>query len=58
MDSSKQLWSGMTFPFSWGVASDVGRERLQNEDAYALEPEIGLFLVVDGMEIETWVMYL
>jgi serine/threonine protein phosphatase PrpC len=39
----------MTFPFQWGVASDVGRVRTHNEDAYAIEPEAGLFLVSDGM---------
>ena len=39
----------MTFPFEWGVASDVGHVRTKNEDAYAIEPEAGLFLVSDGM---------
>lgn len=40
---------GITLPYTWAVASDVGRDREQNEDAYALEPEAGLFLVADGM---------
>lgn len=29
--------------------SDVGRRRRANEDAYALSPRLGLFLVADGM---------
>jgi serine/threonine protein phosphatase PrpC len=29
--------------------SDVGLARASNEDAYAVEPELGLFLVADGM---------
>lgn len=39
----------MTLPLQWGVASDVGQIRAHNEDAYAIEPEAGLFLVSDGM---------
>jgi protein phosphatase len=31
------------------AASDVGRRRRINEDRYALAPELGLFLVADGM---------
>jgi protein phosphatase len=31
------------------AASDVGRRRRINEDRYALVPELGLFLVADGM---------
>jgi serine/threonine protein phosphatase PrpC len=30
-------------------ASDVGRKRKRNEDAYVIAPEIGLFAVADGM---------
>ena len=41
--------SDAKFPFCWGVASDVGKVREQNEDAFAIEPEAGLFLVADGM---------
>jgi serine/threonine protein phosphatase PrpC len=37
------------FAFRWGAASDVGKLREENEDAYFIEPEIGLFLVSDGM---------
>ncbi|MCF7975481.1 MAG: protein phosphatase 2C domain-containing protein [Phycisphaerae bacterium] len=39
----------MILPLRWGVASDVGQVRTHNEDAYAIEPEAGLFLVSDGM---------
>ncbi len=37
------------FAFRWGVTSDIGKLREENEDAYFVEPEIGLFLVTDGM---------
>lgn len=33
----------------WGAASDIGKVRAENQDAFAVEPETGLFLVVDGM---------
>ena len=33
----------------WGAATDIGRLRERHEDAFAIEPEIGLFMVVDGM---------
>lgn len=49
MTNSSKDWPGTPLPFTWAVLSDIGRERPQNEDAYALEPEAGLFLVVDGM---------
>ena len=35
--------------FSAAARSDVGMRRIANEDAYALVPELGLFLVADGM---------
>lgn len=38
-----------TWPFRFGAASDIGRERAENEDAFYINPEIGLFLVADGM---------
>ena len=34
---------------SWAVASDPGLRRDSNEDAYAARPDLGLFLVADGM---------
>lgn len=36
-------------PFTWAVYSDVGRVRQNNEDAFHIEPESGLFIVSDGM---------
>lgn len=36
-------------PFSWGAATDIGKVRERNEDTYVVEPEAGLFLVIDGM---------
>ena len=35
--------------FSAAARTDVGMRRSANEDAYALVPELGLFLVADGM---------
>jgi protein phosphatase len=42
----------MTFkllPFTWAVASDPGLRRTSNEDSYRVRPDIGLFIVADGM---------
>jgi len=33
----------------WAAGTDVGRKRRGNEDCYALAPDLGLFLVADGM---------
>ena len=41
--------TGVKLPFSWGALTDVGKEREQNEDTFAAEPEAGIFLVTDGM---------
>jgi serine/threonine protein phosphatase PrpC len=35
--------------FRWGAATDRGKVRERNEDAYVVEPEAGLFVVIDGM---------
>jgi protein phosphatase len=34
---------------SWAVATDPGLRRDSNEDAYGARPDLGLFLVADGM---------
>ncbi len=36
-------------PLSWAVRTDAGLRRSSNEDSYATRPDIGLFLVADGM---------
>jgi protein phosphatase len=38
-----------SLPFRWGAASDVGKVRQENQDVFLVEPEVGLFLVCDGM---------
>jgi len=35
--------------YAGAVRTDIGRKRSGNEDAYCLAPELGLFLVADGM---------
>lgn len=37
------------FPFRWGAATDIGKVRDENQDAYVIDPELGLVLVSDGM---------
>lgn len=41
----------MTSPssLSWAVSSDPGLRRTSNEDSYSARPDIGLFVVADGM---------
>src|SRR5215212_8422375 len=34
---------------TWAVSSDPGLKRSSNEDSYATRPEVGLFIVADGM---------
>lgn len=36
-------------PFAWAALTDPGQSRDKNEDTFLIEPEIGLFLVSDGM---------
>ncbi|RKY12436.1 MAG: serine/threonine-protein phosphatase [Planctomycetota bacterium] len=45
----EQVVKSKGFSLSWGVASDKGRVRDENEDTFLVEPELGLFLVSDGM---------
>lgn len=35
--------------FRWGALTDVGRVRQENQDAWLVNPELGLFIVTDGM---------
>ena len=35
--------------FSWAVSSDPGLRRSSNEDSYCTRPDLGLFVVADGM---------
>jgi protein phosphatase len=35
--------------FSWAVSSDPGLRRTSNEDSYCSQPDIGLYIVADGM---------
>lgn len=38
-----------SFPFRWAAASDRGKVRDENQDSFLVEPEVGLFLVSDGL---------
>ncbi len=38
-----------SFPFRWAAASDTGKVRDENQDSFLVEPEVGLFLVSDGI---------
>lgn len=40
---------GFAMKFNVGSATDIGRKRSQNQDSIASEPELGLFVVADGM---------
>ena len=35
--------------FSWAVSSDPGLRRSSNEDSYCTRPDLGLYIVADGM---------
>ena len=41
--------SVFSLPFRWGAVSDIGKARDENQDTFLVEPELGLFLVSDGM---------
>jgi PPM family protein phosphatase len=38
-----------TLTFTWAVLSDPGLRRTSNEDCYCTRPDVGLFMVADGM---------
>src|SRR5919109_870598 len=38
-----------TLPFTWAVLSDPGLRRTSNEDCHCSRPDIGLYMVADGM---------
>jgi protein phosphatase len=39
----------MSFHFKVGVVTDVGKRRTNNEDCFAVEQDLGLFMVADGV---------
>ncbi|MHC4855910.1 MAG: PP2C family protein-serine/threonine phosphatase [Planctomycetota bacterium] len=47
IQNDPQVYKGL--PFTWAALTVVGLCREQNEDAFIVEPEAGLFLVSDGM---------
>lgn len=49
MNSSQKGLLKKKFWFVWGAATNKGREREGNEDAFATAADTGLFLVSDGM---------
>ena len=36
-------------PLTWAVRTDAGRRRNSNEDSHSTRPDVGLFIVADGM---------
>ena len=40
---------GLSLPFRWSAQTDIGRIRQENQDTFFADPEIGLFIVSDGM---------
>ena len=49
MEQEQAVVKTKGFSLSWGVASDKGRVRDDNQDTFLVESEVGLFLVSDGM---------
>jgi protein phosphatase len=39
----------MRFRFHIGAVTDVGKARVLNEDSFAVDPQVGLFIVADGV---------
>src|SRR5438477_12728327 len=42
-------WRGFDMKLSWTVRTDPGLRRTSNEDSYCSRPDLGLFIVADGM---------
>src|SRR5436189_2593929 len=42
-------WRGFDMKLSWTVRTDPGLRRTSNEDSYCTRPDLGLFIVADGM---------
>ena len=42
-------WRATTLPFDCAGATNVGNVRSRNEDAYFLDPRLGVWAVADGM---------
>ncbi len=40
---------GLSLPFRWATQTDIGKARQENQDSFFVNPEIGLFIVSDGM---------
>jgi len=47
--ASKAKNATRALPQYWGAATDAGRLRSENQDAYFADPQAGLFIVSDGM---------
>ena len=41
--------SPTAFTLTWAVSSDPGLRRTSNEDSYCTRPDLGLYVVADGM---------
>lgn len=49
MDKAIAVHSYLKTSLSWGVVTNKGKVREQNEDSFIIEPEEGIFIVADGM---------